>query len=235
MLKQIIKRILKPHTYSNEAYCGYLRSRGIKVGDNVKFFAPESTTIDLTRPWCLSIGDNAKITANVTILAHDFSYSVLRSVYHELQDECSGITTIGANTFLGMGCTIMPGVSIGDNSIVASGAVVTKDVDRNTVVGGNPAKVICSLEEFYRKRHSRQIDDAFRLANIIRKRTHREPTIKEMGNFYFLYLKRDIDTLLASGVNIDLSADNRADLINDFMNSTPSFDSFEKFLKASKE
>jgi maltose O-acetyltransferase len=49
---------------------------------------------------------------------------------------------IGDNVWLGGGSIINPGVKIGDNAIVASGAVVTKDVDSNTIVGGNPAKVI---------------------------------------------------------------------------------------------
>ncbi|WNB91618.1 maltose acetyltransferase domain-containing protein [Bacillus sp. NEB1478] len=52
---------------------------------------------------------------------------------------------IGNNVWLGGGSIINPGVKIGNNVVVASGAVVTKDVDSNTVVGGNPAKVIKRL------------------------------------------------------------------------------------------
>ncbi|UNL83071.1 maltose acetyltransferase domain-containing protein [Priestia koreensis] len=50
--------------------------------------------------------------------------------------------TIGNNVWLGGGCIINPGVNIGDNVVVASGAVVTKDVPNNVVVAGNPARVI---------------------------------------------------------------------------------------------
>jgi acetyltransferase-like isoleucine patch superfamily enzyme len=46
------------------------------------------------------------------------------------------------NAWIGAGATILPGVTIGENSIVAAGAVVNKDVPANTIVGGVPAKII---------------------------------------------------------------------------------------------
>ena len=49
------------------------------------------------------------------------------------------------NVWIGAGVNIMPGVHVGDNAVIAGGAVVTKDVPANTVVGGNPAKVIRQL------------------------------------------------------------------------------------------
>ncbi|MFJ7727620.1 maltose acetyltransferase domain-containing protein [Neobacillus sp. NPDC097160] len=53
---------------------------------------------------------------------------------------------IGDNVWIGGGAIINPGVTIGNNVVVASGAVVTKDVPDNTVVGGNPAKIIKNIE-----------------------------------------------------------------------------------------
>jgi len=50
--------------------------------------------------------------------------------------------------YLGNDVTIMPGVSIGDNVLVAACSVVTKSVPANVVVGGNPAKVICTIEDY---------------------------------------------------------------------------------------
>lgn len=55
--------------------------------------------------------------------------------------------TIGDDVWIGGGCTILPGVTIGNNVIVAAGAVVTKDVPDNSLVGGVPAKVIKKLED----------------------------------------------------------------------------------------
>ena len=54
---------------------------------------------------------------------------------------------IGNNVWIGADVTIMPGVHIGENAVIAGGAVVTKDVPANAIVGGNPAKVIKMLEE----------------------------------------------------------------------------------------
>jgi acetyltransferase-like isoleucine patch superfamily enzyme len=53
---------------------------------------------------------------------------------------------IGKNVWLGAGAIILPGVTVGENSIVAAGAVVTKDVPSNTIVGGVPAKFIKKID-----------------------------------------------------------------------------------------
>ena len=58
-----------------------------------------------------------------------------------------GKVTIQENAWIGMGAVICPGVTIGRNAIVAAGAVVTKDVPDNVVVGGNPARIIKKLDE----------------------------------------------------------------------------------------
>ena len=54
--------------------------------------------------------------------------------------------TIGNDVWIGGNCTILPGVTIGNNVVIAAGAVVTKDIPDNCVVGGVPAKVIKEIE-----------------------------------------------------------------------------------------
>ena len=53
---------------------------------------------------------------------------------------------IGKNAWIGAGATILPGVTVGENAVVAAAAVVTKDVPANAIVGGNPAKLIKMIE-----------------------------------------------------------------------------------------
>jgi maltose O-acetyltransferase len=54
--------------------------------------------------------------------------------------------TIGDNVWIGGHCAIIGGVTIGDNSIIAAGSVVTKDVPGNTIFGGNPAKKLRDIK-----------------------------------------------------------------------------------------
>lgn len=54
---------------------------------------------------------------------------------------------IGQNVWIGGGCIILPGVTIGDNSVIGAGSVVTKDIEANVIAVGNPCKVIKKNEE----------------------------------------------------------------------------------------
>ena len=103
----------------------------VKVGNNV-----------MIMPDCLmmsrggiTIEDGAMIAANVQFISNN----------HDLHDHqllvCKPVH-IGRNAWIGAGATILPGVTVGENAVVAAGAVVTKDVEANTIVGGNPAKLI---------------------------------------------------------------------------------------------
>lgn len=60
-----------------------------------------------------------------------------------------GVVVIGDNVFVGFNSTILPGVHIGENAIIAAGSLVTHDVDKNTVVAGVPAKQIKTVNEFF--------------------------------------------------------------------------------------
>ena len=234
IIELIKRKFIFKHLYNSDTFISYLRSQGVEIGERTKFFAPRSNIIDITRPYLLKIGKDVKITKGVTILTHDYSYSVFRQVFHSIQNECAGYTRIGNNCFIGMNATIMGGVNIGDNVIVASGAVVTSNVPSNTVVAGVPAKPIFTLEEFYQRRCARQIKDAFLLAKIIRKEYKREPTILEMGSFYPLFLQREPGILKKFGIRTKVSGDDEVELIEDFYSSKPVFESFEEFLNLSK-
>ena len=84
--------------------------------------------------------DGASIAPGVRIATINHDYNNRHTLY------TYGKVTIGKNVWVGMNVTICPGVTIGKNSVVAAGAVVTRDVPENCVVGGVPAKVIKYLD-----------------------------------------------------------------------------------------
>ena len=88
--------------------------------------------LDFTYPQGIHIGEGTYVALYAVILAHDMSRA--------LQAD----TRIGRNCFIGAHSIVMPGVSIGDECIVASGSVVTKDIPSHSMVAGNPAAVIRS-------------------------------------------------------------------------------------------
>lgn len=84
-------------------------------------------------------------------ITHDGGIKVLNSLNYfdgERMDNMAPIT-IGNNVYIGMGAYIMPGVSIGDNTIIGACAVVTHDIPSNSVAVGIPAKVIKTIDEYY--------------------------------------------------------------------------------------
>lgn len=65
--------------------------------------------------------------------------------------DCFGKVKIGSNVYIGTNSLIMPGITVGDNVLIAAGSVVTHSVPSNVVIGGNPAHIICSFEDYYQK------------------------------------------------------------------------------------
>lgn len=107
----------------------------ISIGNN--FFANYNLTIlDEAK---VSIGDNVFIGPNVNI------YTACHPIESEPRNtrvQWAEPVTIGNNVWIGGNATILPGVTIGDNAVVGAGSVVTKNVEADTVVGGNPARLI---------------------------------------------------------------------------------------------
>ena len=87
----------------------------------------------------ISIGKNCAIARNVLVMDFDAH----RIIYMDgTTNKVTAPITIGNSVWIGAGATILKGVTIGDNAIIGAGAVVTKDVKANTIVAGNPARLI---------------------------------------------------------------------------------------------
>lgn len=99
------------------------------IGENV-IISYKAKLDKSVNPKGIHIGNNTRIAANAYILAHDYNRSLITDTY------------IGDNCLIGINSIILPGIKIGDHVVVGAGSVVTKDVPNNTIVAGNPAKII---------------------------------------------------------------------------------------------
>jgi acetyltransferase-like isoleucine patch superfamily enzyme len=107
----------------------YLRKvYGMTIGKDVRISL--KANLDKRNPKEVIIGDGSYLAFGATILCHDMSRGLSKPVI------------IGKNCFIGANSIILPGVTIGDEVVVAAGAIVTKDVANHTIVAGNPAKPI---------------------------------------------------------------------------------------------
>lgn len=115
-------------------------------------------------PNLVKIHNNVHVASDVYFCTHDVMQRMFNAVpeYYEMLPESvrksggypyySGEIEVFDNCFIGARAIVMYGVKIGPNAIVAAGSVVTKDVPEGSVVGGNPAKVISTVEKVARKR-----------------------------------------------------------------------------------
>ncbi len=88
------------------------------------------TKLDKTFPLGIHIGDESYFASGAIMFSHDFSRNIKTHTY------------VGRKCFIGANAIIMAGVKIGDEVIVGSGSIVTKNVPSNCIVAGNPAKII---------------------------------------------------------------------------------------------
>lgn len=92
----------------------------------------------------IAIGDNVMFAPNVTVITA--THPVLPTL-REKGLQFNADVKICNNVWIGAGAIIMPGITVGENSVVGAGSVVTKDVPPNTVVVGNPARVLREIGE----------------------------------------------------------------------------------------
>ena len=120
-----------------------LKREGMTIGKQTQIYAVPFAL----EPYLVKVGEKCTIAADVICMTHD------NSIIHHFPNKTDmfGKIVIGDNCFVGARSILMAGITIGSNSIVAAGSVVTKSVPENVVVGGNPAKIIETIEEYKTK------------------------------------------------------------------------------------
>lgn len=187
----LIKKIKRFYAKrSSEAYVEYLRSIGIQIGEGTVIPHPRKIDIDNTRPSLITIGNNVRLNAYMTIMAHDGAAKVFRSCFGDWVNS-SGHITIGNNVYFGRYTTVLKGVTIGDNCIIGFGSTVMKDIPSNSVAVGTPAKVICSLEDYYKKRKQKGEAEALEYMASIKNRFGRNPRIEDCVEEFMYFVNGD--------------------------------------------
>ena len=141
-MKKLIRKILE-YLRGEPQHLNKLLKRGLKVGKN--FHRMGGVTIDAWHCYHITIGDNVVLAPRVHILAHDASTGLF------IGKTRAANVVIGNQVFVGAGSIILPGVHIGNRVIIGAGSIVTKDIPDNSVAVGNPARVICSLDDYIAK------------------------------------------------------------------------------------
>ncbi len=156
VLRKVYRRILRQDPVKE------LIKKGLIVGENFNMLS--DVIIDYSHTWHIEIGDDVTLAPRVHILAHD------ASTKKHLNYTRIGKVKIGNRVFIGASSIILPGVTIGDDVVIGAGSVISRDVPNGHVIAGNPAKIICTIDEFLlRKRNEMNIYPCFSEEYTIRK------------------------------------------------------------------
>lgn len=190
ILKELVRHAIFRERASSEAYCRFLRKRGVRIGEGTFFFAPKTTTVDMTRPYMLSIGRNVMVAAGVTILSHDYGWSVVKGVQGDVYGSCDE-TLIDDNVFLGVNSVILKGAHVGANVIIGAGSVVSGDIPDNCVAAGVPCRPLQTLEEYARRRREFQVEEAYQQYRCYWNHRGAKPSRTEFREFFWLFADED--------------------------------------------
>lgn len=228
-----VKTLIRFFQYGQKAsealYIRHLKAIGMTIGQNVHLYSPWTIEIDEQRPWMISMGDNVYITANCSILQHDYSWSVLHNKTGYVYGAC-GQVKIGNNVFIGQKSIILKNTHISDNVIIGAGSVVSGCLEGDSVYAGVPARKIMDLDTFKQKRADRQLEEATLLVLEYRRVHGGYPPKQALREFFWLFESRanELDEEFASVNALDGNQDKSSVA---FMTSEPLFDGYDQFLQ----
>jgi UDP-3-O-[3-hydroxymyristoyl] glucosamine N-acyltransferase len=147
-----IIRFLHREAQSRRDPVAFARSLGVRMGSGCEFFGTTAATWG-GEPYLITLGNRVMITAGVRFITHDGTVLLFRDRYPTL--DLVGPIRLGDNVFVGMNSIILHGVTIGSNCVIGAGSVVNRDIPSGQVAAGVPARVICTLDEWWEKHSPR--------------------------------------------------------------------------------
>ena len=135
----------------------HARLIGVNLGSNCLIYRSMEWP---SEPYLVTIGNNVQLTRGVAI--HTHGGNVIRRKVPDF--DAFGKVVIKDWAYIGSHAQIMPGVTIGEGAMVAAGSIVTKSVPDGMVVGGNPARLLCSVDEYLERNiqynmHTKGLDE----------------------------------------------------------------------------
>lgn len=161
IISRLRRSIIKKYDYVNtdiymKKYVKWLASNGMDISKEVKYISPDAyfDGYDYSK---IHVGSNVTISMQVMLLTHDFSLTTALATqekrikrhdgeYYKISD-----IYIGNDTFIGARASILPGTKIGNNVIVGACTVVKGAIPNNSIVIGNPCKIIAQTDEYAKK------------------------------------------------------------------------------------
>lgn len=142
----------------------WLAKVGVNLRGKPRYVSPFVDLDGAHHSSLITLGDNCVLTHDVRILTHDFA------VYHALvavgkrdrngpEVRRIGAVDVGDNVFVGSRAIILPGVTIGKNSIIGAGSVVSRSIPAGSVAAGVPARVVCTIEEYAERAANLQLEE----------------------------------------------------------------------------
>lgn len=141
MVKRLINKVVNSYLRKTDPV-KWAKRLGVKVGEHT-VISPD--THFPSEPYLVAIGNHVQIAPSVSIYTHGGSNCIRKNIP---DFDAFGKILIEDWVYIGSNSLIMPGVTIGEGALVAAGSVVTKSVAPRTVVGGNPAKLIGTIDEY---------------------------------------------------------------------------------------
>jgi acetyltransferase-like isoleucine patch superfamily enzyme len=155
LISVVLRGIRRRTTYSYNYYVRcradkkeYIRYLGALIGKGCSIYTDPRNFF--SEPWLIEIGNNVTVGQGVLLITHDGASRLFRDDMPGMNRYGNrfGTIVIRDNCFIGYNAILLPGVEIGPDSIVGAGSVVTKSVPPRTVVVGNPARPIKTLDEY---------------------------------------------------------------------------------------